>query len=68
MKKGVCSGMVFGLTQGLMFISMGLMFYIGVHFLVDYKLDVEDFLTTIYAVIICGIVSGSNGQHLSEAS
>ena len=65
-KKGVLSGLFFGLTQGVMFTLLGMLLYVGIIFLVRNNLYFEDMFTALYAVGICGIVAGNNSHHLPD--
>ena len=67
-KKGNISGLLYGLSQFVMFIIFALIFYLGAVFKRDNGLDLEDVFTAIYALIFAGMTAGNNMHFMSDAA
>lgn len=64
--KGMVSGFLYGLTQIMMFFIFGLIFYLGMVFMVRNNLDVADVFTAIYAVMFAGMTAGNNAHFIPD--
>ncbi len=68
-KKGNCSGLLFGFSQIVMFIIFALIFYIGTIFIRDNpQLTVADVFTAIYAITFSAMTVGNNAHFLPDVA
>jgi len=67
-KKGIVSGLMYGFTQIAMFFIFGLVFYLGIVFMVRNNLAVDNVFTAIYAVLFSGMTAGNNGHFMPDAA
>lgn len=66
-KKGNASGFFFGISQLLMFIIIGLLFYLGAIFVRDNKgVTVTDMFTAVYAIMFAGMTAGNNSHFMPD--
>jgi ATP-binding cassette subfamily B (MDR/TAP) protein 1 len=66
-KKGNCSGLLFGFSQIVMFIIFALIFYIGTIFIRDNPgVTVNDVFTAIYAITFSAMTVGNNAHFLPD--
>lgn len=64
--KGMVSGFLYGLTQIMMFFIFGLIFYLGIVFMVHNNLAIADVFTAIYAILFAGMTAGNNSHMLPD--
>ena len=57
---------MFGLSQIIMFVVFGLIFYLGVVFLNKNGLKIEDIFTAIYAIVFSGMTAGNNAHFMPD--
>jgi ATP-binding cassette, subfamily B (MDR/TAP), member 1 len=67
-KKGFVSGLMYGLTQIVMFFIFGLIFYLGIVFMVHNNLEIADVFTAIYAILFSGMTAGNNAHFLPDVA
>lgn len=67
-KKGNVSGLLYGLSQFVMFIIFALIFYLGTIFLRDNNLSIADVFTAIYALVFAGMTAGNNMHFMSDVA
>ena len=67
-KKGIVSGLMYGFTQIAMFFIFGLVFYLGIVFMVRNNLQIDDVFTAIYAILFSGMTAGNNGHFMPDAA
>ena len=65
-KKGFVSGFFFGLSQFILFLVFGLVFYLGIVFMNANNLAIDDVFTAIYAVIFSGMTAGNNAHFMPD--
>lgn len=65
-KKGNISGILYGLSQCIMFVCFAVLFYLGAIFIRDNNLQVEDVFTAIYSIMFAGMVAGNNTQFMPD--
>jgi ATP-binding cassette subfamily B (MDR/TAP) protein 1 len=65
-KKGNVSGLLFGLTQIVMFAIFGLIFFLGTVFIRDAGVTVADVFTAIYAIVFGAMTVGNNAHFLPD--
>ena len=65
-KKGITSGVLFGLSQFFLFLIFGLIFYLGVVFKISNNLPLDDVFTAIYGILFSGIIAGNNMNFLPD--
>ncbi len=65
-KKGMVSGISFGLTQIVMFAIFGLIFFLGTVFIRDAGVSVADVFTAIYAIMFGAMTVGNNSHFLPD--
>ena len=63
-KKGNVSGLLFGLSQLIMFGVFGLIFFLGTVFKRDNGLAISDVFTAIYAIFFAAMTVGNNSHFL----
>ena len=67
-KKGNISGFFFGLSQIIMFIIFGVLFFVGALFVRDYGVKIEDMFTAIYAIMFAGMTAGNNAHFMPDTA
>ena len=67
-KNGMMSGFFYGLTQIIMFFIFGIIFYLGIVFMVDNGLTIADVFTAIYAVLFSGMTAGNNAHFIPDVA
>ena len=67
-RKGHISGILYGLSQFIMFIVIGLIFYLGSIFIRDHNLSIADVFTAIYAIIFAGMTAGNNSHFMPDVN
>jgi ATP-binding cassette subfamily B (MDR/TAP) protein 1 len=67
-KKGNISGILYGVSQIVMFIVFALIFYIGTLFIRQYNLQFVDVFTAIYAIVFAAMTTGNNSQMMPDAA
>jgi ATP-binding cassette, subfamily B (MDR/TAP), member 1 len=65
-KKGMVSGLLYGLSQIIMFLVFGLIFYLGVIFMNRNNLQMADVFTAIYAIVFSGMTAGNNAHFMPD--
>lgn len=66
-KKGNISGVLYGITQLIMFIVFALIFFLGTVFIRDNAdVSVEDVFTAIYAIVFGAMTVGNNSHFLPD--
>lgn len=67
-KKGVISGLLYGLNQIIMFYVFGLIFYIGIIFMTHNNLSIADVFTAIYGICFSGMTAGNNFHFMPDVA
>jgi ATP-binding cassette subfamily B (MDR/TAP) protein 1 len=69
-KKGNLSGFFFGLSQIVMFVIFGVLFYLGALFVNDYpkEVTVDRMFTAIYAIMFAGMTAGNNAHFMPDTA
>lgn len=67
-KKGNISGILFGISQFIMFIVFALIFYFGTLFIRDNGLNVADVFTSIYSIMFAGMTAGNNSHFMPDVA
>lgn len=68
-KKGNASGFFFGISQLIMFIIFGLLFFLGAVFVRDNPgLTVTDMFTAVYAIMFAGMTAGNNSHFMPDTA
>lgn len=66
-KKGNVAGVLYGITQLVMFIIFALIFFLGTVFIRDNSnVSVEDVFTAIYAIVFGAMTVGNNSHFLPD--
>lgn len=65
-KKGNISGLLFGLSQFIMFVVFALIFYFGTLFIKNNGVSVADVFTAIYAIVFAGMTAGNNSHFMPD--
>jgi ATP-binding cassette, subfamily B (MDR/TAP), member 1 len=65
-KKGMVSGALYGVSQFILFLVFGLIFYFGVIFMVDNNLEMANVFTAIYAITFSGMTAGNNAHFMPD--
>lgn len=66
-KKGNISGVLYGITQLVMFIVFALIFFLGTVFIRDNpSVTVSDVFTAIYAIVFGAMTVGNNSHFLPD--
>lgn len=70
MRKGNISGFFFGISQIILFVIFGLLFWLGSIFVRDNPGDVttEDMFVAIFAILFAGMNIGNNTHFLPDMS
>ena len=66
MKKGIMAGFFFGLSQFILFLVFGLIFYLGIVFMFRNNLQIADVFTAIYAIVFSGMTAGNSVHFLPD--
>lgn len=68
-KKGLLTGLAFGMSQLITYFIIGLLFFLGAVFINEYKdKTVEDMFTAVYAVIFSAMSAGNNAHFMPDAA
>ena len=68
-KKGNISGLLYGLSQFIMFLIFGLIFYLGAIFVRDNEdAELMDMFTAVYAILFAGMTAGNNAHFAPDAA
>jgi ATP-binding cassette subfamily B (MDR/TAP) protein 1 len=69
-KKGNLSGFFFGLSQIVMFVIFGVLFYLGALFVHDNPnvVTVDKMFTAIYAIMFAGMTAGNNAHFMPDTA
>ena len=67
-KKGVFSGFFFGLSQFILFILVGLLFYLGSLFVRDTTATTEDMFTAVISILYSGMMVGNNAHFMPDVA
>ena len=67
-KKGVVSGLMYGITQIAMFFIFGLVFYLGIIFMENHGLQMGNVFVAIFAVLFSGMTAGNNGHFMPDVA
>ncbi|KAG7348906.1 ABC transporter [Nitzschia inconspicua] len=54
-KQGAIAGLVYGFTQGVVFLSFGIVFYVGTHLLVEVQINFLQFFTALLSIMFGAI-------------
>ena len=65
-KNGLVSGFFYGLSQLIMYLVVGLIFFIGSVFVRDNDLDISDMFTAVFAIFFSGMTVGNNSHILPD--
>ena len=66
-KKGNISGILYGLSQIIMFVIFGLIFYLGAIFVRDFRdADLTEMFTAVYAILFAGMTAGNNSHFIPD--
>ena len=65
-KKGIISGLMYGITQLALFFIFGLIFYLGLIFMVRNNLQADNVFTAIYAIMFSGMTAGNNAHFMPD--
>ena len=57
---------MYGLSQIIMFVVFGLIFYLGVIFMNRNGLQIDDVFTAIYAIVFSGMTAGNNAHFMPD--
>ena len=68
LKKGVVSGLMYGITQIAMFFIFGLVFYLGMVFLERHGLTSGNVFVAIFAVLFSGMTARYNGHFMPDVA
>jgi ATP-binding cassette subfamily B (MDR/TAP) protein 1 len=67
-KKGNISGIMFGLSQLIMFVVFALIFYLGAIFIRDNGVSIADCFTAIYSIMFAGMTAGNNSHFMPDVA
>jgi ATP-binding cassette subfamily B (MDR/TAP) protein 1 len=65
-KKGNVSGLLFGISQLIMFTVFGLIFFLGTVFKRDNNLQIDEVFTAIYSIFFAAMTVGNNSHFLPD--
>ena len=65
-KKGLMGGFFFGLSQFILFLVFGLIFYLGIVFMNANNLSIGDVFVAIYAIMFSGMTAGNNAHFMPD--
>jgi ATP-binding cassette subfamily B (MDR/TAP) protein 1 len=66
LKKGHVSGILFGISQLIMFFVFGLIFFLGTVFKRDNNLAIINVFTAIYAIFFSAMTVGNNSHFMPD--
>ena len=64
--KGMVAGILFGLSQLILFVTFGLMYYLGSIFVRDNNLSVSDMFVALFAIVFAGMTAGNNAHFMPD--
>ncbi len=64
--KGNISGILFGFTQCIMYVTFSLVLYLGAIFLRDNNLAIIDIFTAAYAILFMGVDIGNSAHFMPD--
>ena len=67
-KKGLMAGFFFGLSQFILFLVFGLIFYLGIVFMNSNNLQIADVFTAIYAIVFSGMTAGNSVHFMPDVN
>ena len=67
-KKGNISGVLFGLSQFIMYVVFALIFFLGAVFIRDNNLNIADVFTAIYSIMFAGMTAGNNSHFMPDVA
>ena len=68
-RKGNISGLFYGLSQIVLFVIFGLLFFLGALFVRDNEsVEIDDMFTAIYAIMFAGMTAGNNSHFIPDAA
>lgn len=68
-KKGNFSGFFFGLSQIIMYVIFGLLFWLGAIFVRDNEgVEVQDMFVAIFSILFAGMTIGNNAHFLPDTA
>lgn len=65
-KKGIISGALYGVSQFILFLVFGLIFYLGIVFLNRNNIEISDVFVAIYAIAFSGMTAGNNVHFMPD--
>ena len=65
-KNGIISGFFYGLAQLIMYLVVGLIFFIGSVFVRDNNLDISDMFTAVFGILFAGMTAGNNAHFMPD--
>lgn len=66
-RQGLIAGFLYGLSQIILFLVFGLIFWLGIIFMNRNGLDIADVFTAIYAITFSGMTAGNNSHFMPDA-
>lgn len=67
-KKGNISGILFGISQLIMYVVFALIFFLGAVFIRDNNLSISDVFTAIYSIMFAGMTAGNNSHFMPDVA
>lgn len=67
-KKGNISGLLFGISQLIMYVVFALIFFLGSVFIRDNNLSIADVFTAIYSIMFAGMTAGNNSHFMPDVA
>lgn len=67
-RKGQISGLLFGVSQIVMFVVFAVVFYIGSLFVRDYGVKFVDLFTAIFGIVFAAMTTGNNSQFMPDVA
>lgn len=67
-KKGNISGLLFGISQLIMYVVFALIFYFGAVFIRDNHLSIANVFTAIYSLMFAGMTAGNNSHFMPDVA
>lgn len=64
--KGLISGFMYGLSQIILFLVFGLIFYLGIIFMNRNNLSIDNVFTAIFAITFSGMTAGNNAHFMPD--
>lgn len=65
-KSGIVSGFFYGISLLIMYIVVGLIFYLGSVFVDANDLNISDMFTAVFAIFFSGMTVGNNSHILPD--